>query len=38
MDAVHRLSRFGRAAKERALPAWKSVQRQSGQNRRNARI
>ena len=25
-DAFHRLSRFGRAAKERALPVWKSSQ------------
>jgi hypothetical protein len=29
MDAFYRLLRFGRAAKARVLPAWKSVQRQS---------
>ena len=29
MDAFHRLIRFGRAAKERALPVWKSAQLQS---------
>jgi hypothetical protein len=28
-DAFHRLSRFGLAAKERALPVWKSAQLRS---------
>ena len=28
-DAFHRLIRFGHAAKERALPVWKSAQLQS---------